>query len=237
MVWLTYEAIEHQRYEARGKLNVEHKLIDNNSLSRLIAEKITEEIITGKLNPGDKLVEMNYAETFGTSRAPIREAFYLLAIDGLVERIPRKGSVVKGYTEQDKIDLLEIRLFLETLALDRITNISPSEAILKRMDDLLKQMKNAKSDPMEYTRLNQKFHMAIIEMSNSEIISMMYSRLGLPLTSLQRITFDDEANMEKSLLEHQAILTCLKNGDFQEAKQMLIKNHQNISSFKQQDGL
>ena len=215
---------------------MEHKLFDNNSLSRLIAEQITEEIITGKLNPGDKLVETNYAEEFGTSRAPIREAFYLLAIDGLVERIPRKGSVVKGYSEQDKIDLLEIRLFLETLALDRIATIGPSETILNEMVDLQEQMKSVKGDPMEYTRLNQKFHMAIIEMSNSEIIRMMYSRLGLPLTSLQRITFEGEANIEKSLQEHQEILACLKNGDYQEAKQMLIKNHHNILK-PVQDGL
>ncbi|MCM3670744.1 GntR family transcriptional regulator [Mesobacillus maritimus] len=203
-----------------------NKLFDNNSLSRLIAEQITEEIITGKLQPGDKLIETNYAEEFGTSRAPIREAFYLLTIDGLVERIPRKGSVVKGYSAQDKIDLLEIRMFLETLALDRITKVGASESILQTMEELQAKMEN--ENPMEYTKLNQKFHMAIIEMSNSEIIRMMYARLGLPLTSLQRITFEGKANRKKSLQEHRQILDFIHRGEFEKAKSILIENHQNL---------
>lgn len=205
-----------------------NKLFDNNSLSRLIAEQITEEIITGKLQPGDKLIETNYAEEFGTSRAPIREAFYLLTIDGLVERIPRKGSVVKGYSAQDKIDLLEIRMFLETLALDRITKVGASESILQTMEELQAKMENENENPMEYTKLNQKFHMAIIEMSNSEIIRMMYARLGLPLTSLQRITFEGKANRKKSLQEHRQILDSIHRGEFEKAKSILIENHQNL---------
>lgn len=212
----------------KGQLMMENKLFDNNSLSRLIAEQITEEIITGKLQPGDKLVETNYAEEFGTSRAPIREAFYLLTIDGLVERIPRKGSVVKGYSEQDKIDLLEIRMFLETLALDRIATVGPSENILKQMEEVQKQMENENGDPMEYTKLNQQFHMSIIEMSKSEIIRMMYARLGLPLTSLQRITFEGQANRQKSLQEHRGILDSLRNRNFEEAKNILVENHHNV---------
>ncbi|WP_053362808.1 GntR family transcriptional regulator [Bacillus sp. FJAT-27251] len=207
---------------------MENTFFNNNSLSRLIAEQITKEIITGKLKAGDKLIEATYAEEFGTSRAPIREAFYLLAIDGLVERIPRKGSVVKGYSQQDQIDLLDIRLFLELLAMDRIAESGLSDSVLHKMENLLSQMRTVMGNPIEYTKLNQKFHMAIIEMSKSEIIYLMYSRLGLPLTSLQRISLEGESIMKKSLKEHEEILHCLQNRKFDEAKRVLIINNKNV---------
>src|SRR5699024_7488088 len=90
--------------------------VDNNSLSHIIAEKITEQIIRGAIRPGEKIVETVYAEEFGTSRAPVREALYLLTIQGLVERIPRRGAVVKGYSDDEIRNILEIRMFLESLA-------------------------------------------------------------------------------------------------------------------------
>ncbi|MGW6384591.1 GntR family transcriptional regulator [Peribacillus butanolivorans] len=207
---------------------VDNNIFDNNSLSRLIAEKITEEIITGKLKAGDKLIEANYAEEFGTSRAPIREAFYLLAIDGLVERIPRKGSVVKGYSERDIIDLLEIRMMLESLAIERIAELDTPESSLIHMEQLVNKMELVDGDRLEYAMLNQKFHLGIIEMSKSDIIANMYSRLGLPLLSLQRLSFEWVENINKSLKEHHIILNHLQKKQFDEAKKVLIKHNQNV---------
>ncbi|MFD6440127.1 GntR family transcriptional regulator [Peribacillus sp. NPDC060186] len=207
---------------------IDNNIFDNNSLSRLIAEKITEEIITGKLKAGDKLIEANYAEEFGTSRAPIREAFYLLAIDGLVERIPRKGSVVKGYSERDIIDLLEIRMMLESLAIERIAELDTPESSLKHMEQLVNKMELVDGDRLEYAMLNQKFHLGIIEMSKSDIIANMYSRLGLPLLSLQRLSFEWVENINNSLKEHHIILNHLHKKQYVEAKKVLMKHNQNV---------
>lgn len=92
----------------------------DNALSSKVAEKIMEHILNGDLKPGDKIVEGVYAEMFNTSRSPIREAIYLLATEGLIERIPRKGAYVKGYTIDDVQDLLDVRNHLELLAAQRI---------------------------------------------------------------------------------------------------------------------
>ncbi|MDF2039813.1 GntR family transcriptional regulator [Cytobacillus oceanisediminis] len=203
-------------------------LIDHSSLSRLIAEKIAEDIITGRLKSGDKLIEANYAEEFGTSRAPIREAFYLLAIDGLVDRIPRKGSIIRGYSEKDIIDLIEIRMTLEALAMDRIAINGISETLIKVMEELVLKMESIQENTIEYTNLNQEFHLGIIDMSKSEIIRMMYLRLGLPLLSLQRVSFGGEGSIKQSLKEHIVILDNLKRHNFDEAKMVLMKHNQNV---------
>lgn len=204
----------------------------NNSLSNRIAERITQQIVTGELQPGEKLVEYTYAEEYGTSRAPVREALYLLTIEGLVERIPRKGAVVKGYTETEIVDLLEIRNMMEALAMERISELGVDFKLISKMDDMIKIMREEK-DNKKYTTLNHAFHMCIIEMSKSEIIKTMYSRMEFPLLTIQSMSFAGEGNIEKSVKEHTIIVQLLKEDKLDEAIRILNQhNHDVIQSIQ-----
>ncbi|WP_163970244.1 GntR family transcriptional regulator [Oceanobacillus halotolerans] len=200
----------------------------DNSLSNQIAEKITHEIITGKLEPGEKIIESAYAEEFGTSRAPIRESLYLLATEGLIERIPRKGAVVKDYSEAEIYDICEVRMVLESLAMKRIKQNGVKHEVQNKMDDIVDKMELAKDDITEYTYLNQELHKCIIEMSGSNIISDMYWRLGRPLLTLQRISFLQEQYIEKSLEDHKEIIQLLLINDFDKASALLEKHNQDV---------
>jgi DNA-binding GntR family transcriptional regulator len=89
-------------------------------LPEQIAEVLATEIIKRELTPGSRLPELALAERFGTSRAPIREALYLLDQAGLVERTPRCGTVVKAYTRREIEEIYQVRITLERLAVERI---------------------------------------------------------------------------------------------------------------------
>lgn len=209
----------------------------NNALSNSIAEHITEQIITGELKPGEKLIEQIYAEEYGTSRAPVREAIYLLAIEGLVERIPRKGAIVKEYTENEIYDLLEIRNMLENMAMNRIKKHGTEQALLEEMNQLLKEMKKVES-VHSYTQLNHSFHICLIKMSKSETIKDMYSRLGWPLLRIQSLSFAYEGNIEKSILEHEIIVRLLAEQNMTELSIVLQKHNEDvISNIKKKLGL
>ncbi|RJS50211.1 GntR family transcriptional regulator [Bacillus sp. PK3_68] len=201
----------------------------NNALSNSIAEHITEQIITGELKPGDKLVEINYAEEYGTSRAPVREAIYLLAIEGLVERIPRKGAIVKEYTKNEIYDLLEIRTMLENMALERIKKHGPNQDLIQEMIDLLEKMKTADGIHL-YTQLNHSFHMCLIKMSKSETIKNVYLRLGWPLLRIQSLSFANEGNIEKSIVEHETIIKLLNEQNLDELTHVLNKHNEDVIS-------
>lgn len=201
----------------------------NNALSNSIAEHITEQIIAGDLQPGEKLIEQNYAEEYGTSRAPVREAIYLLAIEGLVERIPRKGAIVKEYTENEIYDLLEIRNTLENMAMDRIKKYGTDPEVLKEMNQLLKEMKKAE-DVHSYTQLNHSFHMCLIKMSKSETIHNVYSRLGWPLLRVQSLSFAREGNVQKSIAEHELIIQLLTEKNMTELADILVKHNEDVIS-------
>ncbi|WP_050183962.1 GntR family transcriptional regulator [Domibacillus robiginosus] len=201
----------------------------NNALSNSIAEHITEQIIAGDLQPGEKLIEQNYAEEYGTSRAPVREAIYLLAIEGLVERIPRKGAVVREYTENEIYDLLEIRNMLENMAMDRIKKHGADPEVLKEMNQLLKEMRKAE-DIHSYTQLNHSFHMCLIKMSKSETIRNVYSRLGWPLLRVQSLSFAREGNVQKSIAEHELIMQLLIEKNMTELADILLKHNKDVIS-------
>jgi DNA-binding GntR family transcriptional regulator len=200
-----------------------------NALSNHIAEHITEQIIKGELGPGDKLIEHIYAEEYGTSRAPVREAIYLLSIEGLVERIPRKGAVVKDYTENEIYDLLEIRNMLETMAIERIQRNGSDQGCLQKMAAILKEMKDI-TDVHQYTQLNHSFHMELVEMSKSETIKTMYSRLGWPLLRIQSLSFASQGNIEKSVHEHEMLIDLLTKGNIAEAAKLLNSHNQDVIS-------
>lgn len=201
--------------------------IINNALSNLIKERIVEDLVLGKIKSGEKLVEAKYAEEFGTSRAPIREAFYLLTLEGFVQKIPRKGTVVKGYTPAEIRDLLEIRNYLEELALQRLFE-KDSSKLTARMETIIGKMEQAGHDVKEYAALNYDFHFQMILASESDVIKSIYERLGTPLRSYQTVSFLEERNIKKSLEEHKRIVQLLKDGSLQEASRLLAKHNKDV---------
>lgn len=86
------------------------------SLPQQIARMILESILKNELKPGDKLVEDDLSKKLNTSRAPVREALYLLQMEGIVERLPRRGTVIKTFTQQDINEYAEVLIGIIKLA-------------------------------------------------------------------------------------------------------------------------
>lgn len=92
--------------------------IDAPSLVQLAAESIRKMILSGRLSPGERLIEERLTEELGISRPPLREALRLLQQEGLIETRPRRGSVVTTLTDQDVFEILTLRSALERLAIE-----------------------------------------------------------------------------------------------------------------------
>lgn len=76
-------------------------------------------ILKGELKPGERLLEIALAERLGVSRTPVREAMRKLEQEGLVVMIPRRGAQVASITEKDLNDVLEVRIALENVAIEK----------------------------------------------------------------------------------------------------------------------
>lgn len=203
--------------------------VDYSSLAKKIAEDISKQIIIGELKPGDKLVEKSYADYYGTSRAPVREAIYLLTTEGLLKRIPRRGAVVKKYTNRDIFDLLIIRNMLENLAVERLDKVELNPLILEEMKNIIQSM-HVEDAIFSYTKLNYAFHLCLVKLSGSNPVIETYSRLGAPLLRIQNLSFTQEGNVKKSIEEHKEIYQLLTSGNITDLKILLSSHNDHVIS-------
>lgn len=88
-------------------------------LRDVVFNTLRQAILKGELKPGERLMEIALAEKLGVSRTPIREAMRKLELEGLVVMIPRRGAQVANITEKDLNDVLEVRIALENVAIEK----------------------------------------------------------------------------------------------------------------------
>jgi DNA-binding GntR family transcriptional regulator len=194
-------------------------------LPEQIAEVLADEIIERKVSSGSRLPEPALAERFGTSRAPIREALYLLDQAGLVERTPRRGTVVKAYSRREIEELYQVRITLERIALERICEAPEMvDSCLAVLNPIVREMKVAQDDPMRYRELNYLFHRSIIVVSRSDLVRRLYAQIEGPLKIFLRRMFFTESAVSKSFAEHLQILAAIEQADSEKAQQRLEKH-------------
>ena len=87
------------------------------SLVEATTRRLRDEILSGALEPGSRLIEEQICQRFSISRAPLRESLRLLVQQGLVEHLPRRGARVTVWSEEDIRQLFEIRAVLERHAI------------------------------------------------------------------------------------------------------------------------
>ena len=92
-------------------------------LRDVVFNTLRQAILKGELKPGERLMEIALAEKLGVSRTPIREAMRKLELEGLVVMIPRRGAQVANITEKDLNDVLEVRIALENVAIEKALSL------------------------------------------------------------------------------------------------------------------
>ena len=178
-----------------------------------IYSKLRRRILTERYYPGHKLSENTLAEEFGCSRTPIRENFKKLERDGLLVVRPKSGTYVRNETEQDLIELLQVRAYLESLAFRlAIRGISTRE--VNRIERLKGEMDTTirahPIDTMKYAALHYDFHHAIVKASKNDLLLRTFERLNLRYSHVFYRGMDDSA-AHVTQDEHAVILRYLKD--------------------------
>ena len=195
---------------------------------------LRQEILTGKLKPGERLREIALADKMGVSRTPVREAIRMLELEGLVKMIPRKGAEVANITEKDLKDVLEVRNALEKLAIelacDRITNDE-----LDALDENVKEFEAAmeEDDAEKLAQIDEKFHYIIFNSTDNQRLIQLLNNLRQQMYRF-RLEYLKDKNVHKRLArEHQQIIENIKNHDVESATINItthISNQVNIVS-------
>ena len=113
--------------------------MSTSTLSQKTYEYIQARIHSGELPPGSVVSELSLAKVIGVSRTPVREAIRQLTVEGLVEQVPRYGTIVRAPDRQELTELYELREALEGYAAAKAARcITPGD--LKSVASLFREM-------------------------------------------------------------------------------------------------
>lgn len=131
-----------------------------------LTKTLRDAIVSGEYAPNQRLIEADLSATYGASRAAVRTALLELGAEGLVDRLPNRGSRVRAIPLAEAIEILEVRMSLEGLcaakAAENITDAEIAEFTRLRADILTA----SQSDLFEYSRLNQHLDRRIREIAD-----------------------------------------------------------------------
>jgi DNA-binding GntR family transcriptional regulator len=193
-------------------------IVPPKSISDQIYEFLKENILLGKIAPGERIIESRIAEDLKTSRTPVREAYQRLVQDGLVERVTQGGVRVSVITPRMIKEVFGIRGVLEVYAVELVCDNIEAETIIK-LKELAQQARKLLSSPeandpeglITLWKINTSFHETIYRATGSEHLLKLVDQLN---SLVRRFRF---LSMRKTRIrawdQHELIIKYLEDKD------------------------
>lgn len=198
----------------------EETLIQKEILRDKIFEVLRGWILDGTYKPGQKIVEYSLAKKLNVSRAPLREALWLLAQRGLVTLRAHHGAFVTKLSDRDIREIFELRELLETHAARKVrasTNAKDLEPLTRAFERLAAGAQ--KRDIVEFTAADLEFHRTLWSLSGNRQLERFLLDLSTrffgyelirDLPHSPRFRFDD------TLEQHRKMVDLIREGTDQE---------------------
>lgn len=187
-----------------------------------IAEQLRSEIISGELAPNQKLVEEALAQRFGVSRGRIRDVLLELSKEGLLVARANKGTTVNDIASPELQSLMiQLRLSIETFAVKKLAS-KANEEVLGELREAFAALSTAlqRGDFAEVTKADIAFHRVIVSAAGGEDLLTIWH----PIILRMRMNYQRLSTNDQSIVEHEAIVTAIENGDGKAAVDALKGN-------------
>jgi DNA-binding GntR family transcriptional regulator len=191
--------------------------LESYSLVELAFNRLSQEILSGRTDPGERLVEEQLTRRLGISRAPLREALRLLAQQGLVEHIPRRGVRVATLSDEDVRELYEVRDVLERHAVKS----RPVDADLSGLRAALDVMGKATEtgDRLAIADAHRQFHVAVVALGGNRQLSALYESVLVRIQLYMAVNLRREAEVADAadgVHRHERLMAAVERGDADE---------------------
>ncbi|GAA4883516.1 GntR family transcriptional regulator [Actinomycetospora straminea] len=198
------------------------------SLVELALERIRADILRGTLAPGERLVEEQLTRRFGVSRAPVREALRLLAQQGLVEHLPRRGVRVVELSARDIQELFDLRDALERFAVETAFagGRRPERSALRDLEAATARIEEAAHDvddpaleeraAVDRAAAHRAFHLAFVGLAGHRHLLRVYEPVVLQLQVYMATNMRREAEQRSpadGARRHRLLADAVATGD------------------------
>jgi DNA-binding GntR family transcriptional regulator len=198
------------------------------SLGDKVFEKLKDDILYGRYQPGENLVELRISEEMGVSRTPIREAIHQLELEGLVSVVPNKGAVVSGISDKDIEDIYEIRRSIECLA----ARWAAMHATDGELDDIgeildLEEFYTARQDFPHILQLDSRFHQQLFQACKSKPLIHVLLHFHEYVKKARNTSLMSPGRAARALEEHKAIFHAIRSRDACLAEKLMTLHIEN----------
>ena len=193
------------------------------NLHEQIKEILLQRILSGEYKPGDRLIEMQIAQEFDTSQAPVRESLRELEALGFVESEPYRGTRVRAITKAELAEIYPVRAALEEVAA-RVAAVRLAGNV-KALETELAAMHSAadKDDLFEQVQHDVEFHRLIVEASGNRVLQDAWRSLRIEARTLISVLKTHIGGHEIAEM-HRPVLEALAEGNPEKAGALLRKH-------------
>ena len=190
-------------------------------LRDVVFNTLRQAILKGELKPGERLMEIALAEKLGVSRTPIREAMRKLELEGLVVMIPRRGAQVANITEKDLNDVLEVRIALENVAIEKACT-RMSEEDMGRLWLAAKEFERtmAEGNLVRLAEADVAFHEIIYRASDNKRLNQVLNNLREQIYRYRVEYLKEEETRNVLVKEHEELTKAIRQRDVKKAQEI-----------------
>ncbi|EJO29827.1 GntR family transcriptional regulator [Achromobacter marplatensis] len=167
-------------------------------IDKVISE-LRDMVLSGALQPGERIVELQFSARLGVSRTPLRIALTELEKEGLLERLPSRGFRVRSFTVDEIGDAVDVRGVLEGMAARLLAERGASKEVLEQLSQAVEEGRNllapARRDPnttvdaRAWGQINRRFHEILCEAAgNRALLSALEHNNKTPLAGPAALT-------------------------------------------------
>ena len=197
-------------------------------LRDVVFNTLRQEILTGKLKPGERLMEIHLADKLGVSRTPIREAIRKLELEGLVIMIPRRGAEVAQITLKSLEDVMEVRRALDVLAIELACermNQEEMESLIQAYENFSAAVKT--KDTRKIASADVAFHDIIVQSTGNARLIQLVSNLSEQMYRYRFEYLKDATSHEMLQREHKEMYESILRKDKVSAADVVRKHIDN----------
>jgi DNA-binding GntR family transcriptional regulator len=187
-----------------------------------IAASLREAIRSGLFKDGQRLRQDELAAELGVSKIPVREALRSLEAEGLVRLPPNRGAVVVSLSDAEAQEIVDLRVVLETLALQRAIRNADSR-VVHHAADVLDNL-DAESDVARWSGLNWEFHATLYQPADRPRLLELIRQQHVQVDRYMRIILSTLGHQDQSQREHRALLSAYEQRDTRRAVAILTKH-------------
>ncbi len=203
--------------------------INQQSLSFEAYNKIKLMVLNDVLKSGEKIYQEKMAEKLGISKIPLLQALSILQKERLLKYTTGKGFSVRKVSTPEFLELLDVRMALEGLAVKKIA-LNLNEDIKKQLLSFLGDFEKCymENHLTKYAEVDKRFHFYIFETSKNSYLPHINDSFNILILVY---TKGFKSNLDESIKDHRSIIGAIIEGKGKKAAALIEQHFEKVKKY------